>query len=148
MKNPYIDSLMSQTDSVHEFNNIYGIDAAQTKIKNEINRVMDMPSDCHSFIYASEMTWMGNVSSMRPSGLQIREPSNISLQMSFQSQAKIIENTAANGYSEKLFGPSANMIIGAPIQVGTQYNRIIVNEKFVAEENSVKKIMETMETEL
>jgi DNA-directed RNA polymerase beta' subunit len=146
LKNSYIDVYNTQTDSIQEFARIFGIAAAQNKIVNEMQKVMDLPNSNHATVYAAEMCWTGAVTSLRSAGLAAREASNIGLQLSFQSQNRVIENTSSNGYVDKISGMASSMILGQPIKMGTQYNSIIVNENYVSKssKNLSRQIMDEL----
>ncbi len=131
LSNPYVDNYRSQTDSVIEFASIFGIEAARHKIINELRKEMTGISKEHCTIYADEMTYSGHVTSIHRTGLQKREMSNVALRLSFQSPIQVIENAAIDGLINKITGISGPLILGTSPDIGTAYNKLIVNESFV-----------------
>jgi DNA-directed RNA polymerase beta' subunit len=133
LDNPYLDRYRCQTDSIVEFESIFGIEAARHKIINEIRKEMSDASKEHLTIYADEMTYSGHVTSIHKTGLQTREMNNVTLRLSFQSPIQVIENAAIDGLIDKISGISGPLILGTAPNIGTTYNKIIVNEKFISE---------------
>jgi DNA-directed RNA polymerase II subunit RPB1 len=133
LNNQYIDRYKSQTDSVVEFETIFGIEAARHKIINELRKEMSDISKEHCTIYADEMTYSGHVTSIHRTGLQKREMNNVTLRLSFQSPIQVIENAATDGLIDKISGISGPLILGTSPNIGTTYNKIIVNEQFIDE---------------
>jgi DNA-directed RNA polymerase beta' subunit len=131
MENTYLDKYKCQTDSILEFEEMFGIDAARQKIIAELRNEMSDISIEHCTIFADEMTYSGHVTSIHKTGLQKREMSNVSLRMSFQSPIQVVENAAVDGLVDKLSGISGPLVLGAVPNIGTRYNKIIVNEKFI-----------------
>jgi DNA-directed RNA polymerase II subunit RPB1 len=146
LNNPYIDLTRSQTDSVIEFSEVFGIDAARHKIINELRKEMSDISIEHCSIYADEMTYSGHVTSIQRTGLQKREMNNVTLRLSFQSPIQVIENAATDGLIDKIGGISGPLILGTAPNIGTTYNKLVVNEAFVSDYN--KKLSKTIDDEL
>ena len=131
LDNPYLDIYRCQTDSIIEFESIFGIEAARHKIINELRKEMSDISKEHCSIYADEMTYSGHVTSIHRTGLQKREMNNVTLRLSFQSPIQVIENAATDGLIDKISGISGPLILGTSPNIGTTYNKIIVSENFV-----------------
>lgn len=131
LENPYLDKYKCQSDSIIEFESIFGIDAARQKIISELRVAMSDISIEHCSIFADEMTYSGHVTSIHKTGLQKREMNNVSLRVSFQSPIQVLENAAVDGLIDKISGISGPLIIGATPNIGTAYNKIIVCEKFL-----------------
>jgi DNA-directed RNA polymerase II subunit RPB1 len=142
LNNTYVDKQRSQTDSIIEFESIFGIEAARQKIICELRNEMSDISIEHCTIYADEMTYSGHVTSIHRTGLQKREMSNVTLRLSFQSPIQVIENAASDGLVDKIGGISGPLILGTAPNIGTTYNKIIVAESFVDtfDKNMAKKI--------
>jgi DNA-directed RNA polymerase II subunit RPB1 len=131
LNNQYIDRYKSQTDSVIEFESIFGIEAARNKIINELRKEMSDISKEHCTIYADEMTYSGHVTSIHRTGLQKREMNNVTLRLSFQSPIQVIENAATDGLIDRISGISGPLILGTSPNIGTTYNQTILNEQFI-----------------
>jgi DNA-directed RNA polymerase II subunit RPB1 len=138
MDNEYIDRYRSQTDSILEFESMFGIEAARHKIINELRKEMSDVSKEHCTIYADEMTYSGHVTSIHRTGLQKREMNNVTLRLSFQSPIQVIENAATDGLIDKISGISGPLIMGSSPNIGTTYNKLIINEQFVDEYHKTK----------
>jgi DNA-directed RNA polymerase beta' subunit len=136
LNNVYLDKYRSQTDSVIEIENIFGVEAARHKIINELRAEMSDTSKEHCTIYADEMTYSGHVTSIHRTGLQKREMNNVTLRLSFQSPIQVIENAATDGLIDKITGISGPLILGTSPNIGTTYNKIIVSENFINNYNN------------
>ena len=146
LNNSFIDKKRSQTDSVMEIEDTFGIEAARHKIINEIRTEMPDISIEHCTIYADEMTYSGHVTSIHRTGLQKREMSNVTLRLSFQSPIQVIENAAIDGLIDKISGISGPLIMGTSPNIGTTYNKIILNESFI--NNHSKNLSQILDDEL
>ena len=131
LDNPYLDIYKCQTDSVLEMESIFGIEAARHKIINELRKAMPDISKEHCTIVADEMAYSCHVSSIHRTGLQKREMNNVTLRLSFQSPIQVIENAAVDGLIDKISGISGPLIIGSAPNIGTTYNKLVLNEKFI-----------------
>jgi DNA-directed RNA polymerase beta' subunit len=135
LDNPDVDKYRTQTDSIKEFEEMYGIEATYEKIMREIRKTMDSAdvTRVHTSLFAAEMTYGAKASSIQRTGLQARELSNVSLRLSFQSPIQVIENAAVNGLVDTIGGVSAPLIFGQGFRAGTTYNNVSINEGFVEE---------------
>ena len=146
LNNQYLDRYRCQTDSIIELESIFGIEAARHKVINELRKEMSDISKEHCSIYSDEMTYSGYVTSIHRTGLQKREMNNVTLRLSFQSPIQVIENAATDGLIDKIGGISGPLILGTAPNIGTTYNKIIVNENFINEYNS--KLSKDLDDEL
>jgi DNA-directed RNA polymerase beta' subunit len=131
INNEYIDIYKTQTDSILEFEDMYGIEAARNKLIIELRKAMESVSKEHCSIYADEMTYSGHITSIHRTGLQKREMSNITLRLSFQSPIQVVENAAVDGLVNNISGISGPLILGTSPNIGTSYNKILINENFI-----------------
>jgi DNA-directed RNA polymerase II subunit RPB1 len=131
MDNEYVNKYTSQTDSIIEFEEMFGIEAARNKIMNELIKEMSSTSKVNASIYADEMTYSGHVTSIHRTGLQKREMNNVTLRLSFQSPIQVMENAATDGLIDRISGISGPLMVGTSPNIGTTYNKVIVNEAFV-----------------
>lgn len=136
LMNPYVDKKRTQTNSIAEMEEIFGIDAARNKIITEIIKTMSSDSVIyeHTSIFADEMVFSGSVTGIQKTGLQEREPSNVTLRLSFQSPIQVIEHAALNNITDTISGISGPLVNGQAPSVGTLYNEIFIDEEFVERE--------------
>lgn len=133
LDNPYVDKYRTQTDSVKEFEEMYGIEATKEKIVREIRKTMDSGDVTrpHTNLFASEMCSGISSSGIIRVGLNARESKNVSLRLSFQAPIQVIENAATNGLEDTISGISAPLICGQAPNIGTTYNNVCIDEEFV-----------------
>jgi DNA-directed RNA polymerase II subunit RPB1 len=148
LDNPYIDKYRTQTDSISEFEAMYGIEATREKIIREIRKTMtsDDVILAHTSIFADEMTFSGHLSGIQRTGLQLREMNNVTLRLSFQSPIQVIENAAQNGLVDNISGISGPLCVGQAPSVGTTYNNVSINEAFI--QDYMKNLGKNIEDEL
>lgn len=130
--NPYIDPDSVHSDSIIEMNEVCGIAAARQKIISELKHQIEGSSHRHYTIYADEMTFNGTVTSIDRYGSAKRE-SSVMLRISDASPIAVIEEAAANGYSDNLSGVSAPIMLGKSPNIGDLYNTFKLDEDFVSE---------------
>lgn len=130
-KNKYVDIYRTQSDSIKEIERIYGAIAARNKIMNELSSILKGLSPIHCSVFADEMVYTGEVTSIQRTGLQKREPQNHTLQMSFQNPIQVLQNASINGMVDQLNGISAKLIAGTNPRIGTTFNRLVVDESFI-----------------
>jgi DNA-directed RNA polymerase beta' subunit len=148
LENPYVDPYRTQTNSIKEFEAMYGIEATREKIIREIRLTMDSDDviKAHVSIFAEEMVYSGAATSIQKTGLQIREASNVTLRLSFQSPIQVIENAATNSITDTISGVSSHLVLGSAPLIGTCYNNVGINEAFV--ESHYKNLSKSIEDEL
>lgn len=145
LENPFIDPYRTQCDSIIEFENMYGIEAARNKIVHELRSTMSSISKVHTTLYADEMAFSGQVTSIQRTGLQQREMANVTLRLSFQSPIQVIENAATDGLVDKISGVAGPLIMGTVPRVGTLYNKVLVSEEFLTEHaRTISKTIDEM----
>jgi DNA-directed RNA polymerase beta' subunit len=142
LENPYIDPHRTQSDSIDEVEQIFGIVAARNKIMNELTATLKSLSNFHCSIFADEMTHSGKVTSIQKTGLQKREMANITLRLSFQTPVQVIQDAAINSLTDRISGISGPLVMGTSPKIGTTYNSVSVNEDFI------KKNVKSLETVL
>jgi DNA-directed RNA polymerase beta' subunit len=132
LENPFIEKHTAQSDSILEIYEVLGIEAARTKIIDEMYIQVSSASYRHYTIYADEMTFTGMVTSVDRYGSAKRN-SSIMLRISDASPIGVIEESAINATSDNLQGISAPIMMGKNPRVGDLYNTYIVDEEFVKE---------------
>jgi DNA-directed RNA polymerase beta' subunit len=135
LSNPYIDPHRTQSDSIEEVERVFGIIAARNKIINEMLIALDGLNRFHCTIFGDEMCYSGQVTNIQKTGLEKRESSNVTLRVSFQTAIQVIQQAAINGLVDKISGISGPLVLGTNPNVGTTYNKVVVNQSFI-EENS------------
>lgn len=133
LENPYVDKYRTQTDSIKEFEEMYGIEATYEKIVREIRKTMnsDDVTRVHTSLFASEICYAGVQTPIQKTGLQVRELNNVTLRLSFQSPIQVVENAASNGMVDTIGGLSGALIMGQTPNIGTLYNNVSIDEQFV-----------------
>lgn len=120
------------TEAVKETAEIFGIEAARQRLIYMIKSILNTCEHRHYLIYADEMTFTGKVTSVESNGLKLREASNVLLRVGFSSPMAALEEAAVAGAVDTVTGVTAPLILGAIPRIGTNYNRLIINEKFIA----------------
>jgi DNA-directed RNA polymerase II subunit RPB1 len=131
LENPYIDPYRTQSDSVEEMEEIYGITAARNKIMTELTTAMPGLNEAHCSLFADEMTFSGETTSIQRTGLQKRENANVLLRTSFQTPIQVLTDAAVNGLVDRVGGISAPLMLGSTVLSGSTYNKTIVNRAFL-----------------
>lgn len=128
--NPFIDPYRTQSDSIEEMEKVFGVVAARNKIMYEMKTTLDLnPLFCT--LFADEMTYSGQVSSIQKTGLQKRENANITLRLSFQTPVQVIQEASINGLTDHIQGVSGPLIVGTTPNIGSTFNQVCVNEEFI-----------------
>lgn len=142
--NKFIDPYRTQSDSLEEMEQVFGIIAARNKIINEMLIAMES-NRIHSAIFADEMCYSGMVTNIQKTGLQKRENANITLRISFQTVIQVIQDSAIHGLVDKISGISGPLILGTNPNIGTTYNQVVVNEEFLRENaKSISKVIDDL----
>lgn len=133
-ENQYIDPYISQSDSIFEIYELFGIEAAREKLIIELRSIMDSSSTKHYLVYADEMTYTGEITSIEKTGLSIRESDNILLNMSFSHPLKSLETSAIDSkYSNCDASLSSSLMMGKVPNYASNYNTCCINEEFIKE---------------
>lgn len=130
LENPFIDHETSQSDSIIEMTELFGITAGRQKIVNELRAQIDGPTYYHYGIYADEMVFTGSVTGIDRYGSSKRD-SSIMLRISDSSPIAVIEEAAINGLSDDLSGISGPLMLGREPRVGSLYNSFRLDEKYI-----------------
>ena len=133
LNHPDIYTQFLQTDAILEFKEIYGIEAARTKILNELREQVSKLHYKHYALIADNMTQTGEITSMDFGGLRAREPENIGLHISDSRPITVMEEAAVDCKKSTLKNVSASIIFGQVPKLGSTYNRLIIDEEFVRE---------------
>lgn len=141
LDNEYIDPLTAQSDSIQEMAEIFGIDTARAKIIDELRFQIEGLAQRHYSVFADEMTYTGNVTSIDRYG-NVKRNSSMLLQISDAAPVGIIENAAVNGAFDNLSGVSPPIMMGKNPNVGDLYNSFIIDEDMAKEvRDNIEKML-------
>lgn len=132
MMNPHIDPYRTQSDSIEEIEKVFGITAARNKIIHEMITAMNVLNRMHCNMFADEMCYGGHVSNIQKTGLQKRENANVTLRLSFQTAIQVVQHAAIHGLVDHISGVSGPLVMGTNPNIGTTYNAILINQRFLA----------------
>jgi DNA-directed RNA polymerase beta' subunit len=127
----YIDPLRIVTDSILETLEMFGIEEAQLAIIEELRKITPEANPRHLMIYASEMCSSGVVTAIERKGLKSRQLNNILLRVAHQFPITALVYAAENNIKAPINSISNALIVGKVPNIGTNYNGLIVDEKFV-----------------
>lgn len=144
LENPYIDHQTSQSDSILEMSELFGITAGRQKIVNELKTQISGPSYYFYDIYADTMVYPGYITGIDRYGSSKRD-SSFMLRISDSSPIEVIVQAAVDGLSDNLSGVSGSLMLGKEPMIGDLYNTFILDEKFV---RSKIKSVDTLLNEL
>jgi len=130
--NKYVDKYYVQTDAIQEMSRMLGIEAARGAIISGLDglSISDIERR-HYMMYADEMTYTGEVTSIESSGVKTRENSNVLLLAGYSSPMAVLEGAAINGMVDSVTGITAPLIMGSVPEIGSIYNTFYVNGEFV-----------------
>lgn len=69
-------------------------------------------------------------------GQKIREPHDVLLHSAFKNPINALRYASVNNINNNMTSPSSNLMLGQIAEYGTTYNKLVFNEKFIAERNS------------
>ena len=129
-----LDTSLAVSTSIGDTFALLGVEAARAKIVSETQAFMadNAPNVRHLDIYADEMTRTGRVTSVERGGLSAREHANVLLRMAYVDPIRVAVDAALTGARSKVYGIAAHQLLGAVPQIGTLYNKFVVDEEFVA----------------
>jgi DNA-directed RNA polymerase II subunit RPB1 len=130
LKLPYVDKLRTQSDSILEIEEFYGIEAAKDKIVAELRTSYDKYSLPHCLFYGCVMTESGYVTNIKYTGINIRDPNNILLRMCLYSPNKALVHGAVNNITTPVDGISPPLLCGNVPKIATTYFDVEIDEEF------------------
>ena len=139
--NKDLDIYKCDTDSIIEIARIYGIEAARQKLISELKENIGGLSHRHYTIFADEMTFTGNVTSIQKTGLSKRESANVLLRVSDRFPLQVLEEAAINNMTDNIKGLSGPLMIGSTPNIGTLYNDILLDEQFIEKSRNIEDIL-------
>jgi len=122
MGSPGIDGAHTVTNNILEVLDVLGIEAARTKISDEISYIMNaygIHIDCrHLMLLSDVMTFKGEVLGITRFGVaKMRE--SVLMLASFEKTTDHLFDAAVHSRNDKIVGVSECIIMGVPIPLGT-----------------------------
>jgi DNA-directed RNA polymerase II subunit RPB1 len=128
---PQVDPTRTQSDSVIEMAEMYGIECGRTKIINEFRNLISSTDLTHLSIYADEMVSPGIVTSIERSGTAKRDRTNITQRASFGAPLQVLVEAATYNYTERIHGTSGHLAMGTVPRCGTLYPDVLIDGDFI-----------------
>lgn len=133
-----LDGTRCQTDSIHEMYETFGIMAAQRKLITEMRVSFAGPAFAHYTVFASEMTYTGEITGITKAGADLRE-NDVLPRASYTQPIGTLADAALNARSNPVRCASTSLILGAEIKdIGTSSCKIITDEAAI--EKHVKSV--------
>ena len=130
--NEYINPYLTQSDSIIEIQELLGIEAARQKLIMELRNIMPGVDDKHYMIFADEMAFTGEITSIEKSGLEVREKTNVLLHLSNSHPIQFLENAAINNITASTnHSLSSALMVGKTPDLCANFNDIVINENFI-----------------
>lgn len=125
-----VDSTRTISNSIHEIENVLGIEAAREALIREImNTLREQGLDVdirHIMLLADTMTWSGTVKQIGRHGVAGEKPSVLA-RAAFEVTVKQLFDASAKGEIDAIRGVTENVIIGQLAPVGTALVKLKMN---------------------
>lgn len=146
LKHKKINQYNTDTSSVMEIQQVYGISAAKAKYNSLLLKLCG--SDiCYSHYHTitNVVSHMGRIIPMNRTGLGIRSPNDTLHRASFEFLIMVLKNASLKNNKSIVKGISPNLILGQTPRIGTTYNSFSINEDIVkANKISVDDIIDIL----
>lgn len=125
----------TSSNSIMEIQEMYGIHAARMKLIQCLRELSGSDINIkHYTLIADTLTFNGFVSNIEKSGLEESNAGNALLSMSFSHPIqKITEAALRNDASLVHTNISSSLMLGTTPDIGSNYNGILMNERFIQE---------------
>ena len=144
VENPYVDPDTIQTDNILETKASFGIRAARNKIISELKGQIPGMNHRHYSMYADMMTFSGNIYPINRFGNN-RRGASVLLRISDSSPITAIKEAAFHNVTDKVQGISPSLMVGKNPRIGSIYNTVILDTKFVSKHaKSDAELLETI----
>jgi DNA-directed RNA polymerase II subunit RPB1 len=130
---PDLETSAIVTDAIQEIAEVFGIEAARNQIMYQMKSIVDKCGFKHLTIYADEMTFNGNVTSIERAGMKKRDTASVFLRMGYDSPLEALRKAMFNKTENVIDGITAKLLIGGIPNYGTLYNNYVINEDVVRE---------------
>ncbi len=125
-----VDATKTVTNSIHEIENVLGIEAAREALIREImNTLREQGLDVdirHIMLLADMMTWSGSVKQIGRHGVAGEKPSVLA-RAAFEVTVKQLFDASVRGELDEIRGVTENVIIGQLAPVGTALVKLRMN---------------------
>ncbi len=130
-----IDFHKTSSNSIMEIQELYGIHAARMKLIQCLRELSGSDINIkHYTLIADTLTFNGFVSNIEKSGLEESNVGNALLSMSFSHPIQRITEAALNNDKSVIHtNISSSLMMGTTPDIGSNYNDILMNEKFIKE---------------
>jgi DNA-directed RNA polymerase II subunit RPB1 len=135
IKHRAVDAKKIASNSVLEIQELYGIHAARMKLIQCLREMSGTDINIkHYTLIADTLTYNGYVSNIERGGVQESNPNNSLLGMSYSHPIQCITDAGLNGEESVVHtNVSSSLLMGSTPNVGSNYNEVVMNERFIAE---------------
>ncbi|HDN75927.1 MAG TPA: DNA-directed RNA polymerase subunit A'', partial [Acidilobales archaeon] len=134
-----VDPTKTVSNSIHEIENVLGIEAAREALIREImNTLREQGLDVdirHIMLLADTMTWTGSVRQIGRHGVAGEKPSVLA-RAAFEVTVKQLFDASARGELDEIKGVTENVIIGQLAPVGTALVKLRMNPTMIKQTQS------------
>jgi len=138
-----VDPTKTTSNSIHEIENVLGIEAAREALIREImNTLREQGLDVdirHIMLLADTMTWSGVVKQIGRHGVAGEKPSVLA-RAAFEVTVKQLFDASARGEVDEIKGVTENVIIGQIAPVGTALVKLRMNPTKLSSGNTLKGV--------
>ncbi len=130
-----VDISRTQSNSIMEIQELYGIDAARMKLIQCLREMSGVDINIkHYTLIADTLTYNGYVSNIERGGIIESNPDNALLSMSYSHPIQCITDAAINGDESMVHtNISSSLLMGTTPDIGSNYNSVVMNERFIKE---------------
>jgi DNA-directed RNA polymerase II subunit RPB1 len=130
-----VDISRTQSNSIMEIQELYGIDAARMKLIQCLREMSGVDINIkHYTLIADTLTYNGYVSNIERGGIIESNPDNALLAMSYSHPIQCITDAAINGEESMVHtNISSSLLMGTTPDIGSNYNSVVMNERFIKE---------------
>ncbi len=130
-----VDIAKTTSNSIIEMQELYGIHAARMKLIQCLREMSGSDINVkHYQLIADTLTYNGYVSNIERGGIQESNPENALLSMSYSHPLQCITEAALTADESVVHtNISSSLLMGTTPNIGSNYNSVMVNERFVKE---------------
>lgn len=150
LMHPNVDPTRTQTNCIVEWERMYGINSTRHKIIHELRMILSADDVLyeHTTLFADEMCYSGKVSGIQSTGMKSRAKEDVLVRAALKAPVPVFVEAGADGTRDPISGITAPLMTGQSPLIGTLYNRLMINEKFIEERNSAQVATDNIEDEL